>query len=384
MHNIFIRWLIILLCVLGSVAASKTALGAAVDKGATEQQLKKLTERLNELSAWMGNAQKQRNRWVQEVAESDREVAGLSRGVAQATDKLNVIATRQTELASKRRELEQQRAEQARRITEHLAAAYRLNGQDYVKLVLNQESPETIERMMLYHRYFSNARLSTLDSYQQTLASIEANQTEEGRQYTAQAEQQKTLQLQQVALQSKRSKRMALLAELETEVISAEDELARIKANQQRLTDLLAELQRRSQELDGSQFSQRKGRLPWPINAPLLHTYGNPRSEGRLVWHGLVFKAKAGTPVNAVARGRVVYSDWLRGVGLLTVIDHGNGHMTLYGQVDDLTKSVGDWVETGEVVAHAGNSGGKTDSGLYFEVRVDGKAKDPITWLARR
>jgi septal ring factor EnvC (AmiA/AmiB activator) len=360
-------------------------LGAAeLDQQETQQQLKQLTNRLNELKVWMTQAEKKRTRWLQEIADNDREVAQLSRDVASVNASLETIEASQQTLGLERDKLEHERVEQARRITEHLSAAYRLNGQDYLKLVLNQESPETIERMMRYHRYFSRARIATLSSYQQTLNRLAENAEELEAQYAAQAEQQQALKVKQVALQSSRNQRQALLADLTKEVESAEQERSRLLANQQRLKELLVELQRRSKELDGSQFVARKGKMPWPIKAPVRHTYGHPRSEGRLIWHGLLFNAKTGTPVKAVARGKVVYSDWLRGYGLLTVIDHGDGYMTLYGQTDDLTKNVGDWVEPGETVAHAGNSGGKADSGLYFQVSVRGEPKDPINWLARR
>jgi septal ring factor EnvC (AmiA/AmiB activator) len=116
----------------------------------------------------------------------------------------------------------------------------------------------------------------------------------------------------------------------------------------------------------------------------VLQAFGSPRAEGRLTWHGLLVEADEGTPVKAVFRGRVVFADWLRGFGLLTIVDHGSGYMTLYGHADALTKRVGDWVESGEEIAQAGRSGGRTTTGLYFEVRHDGRAADPIVWLARR
>ena len=115
-----------------------------------------------------------------------------------------------------------------------------------------------------------------------------------------------------------------------------------------------------------------------------MNAFGQPRAEGRLTWHGLLVEADEGAPVKAVFRGRVVFADWLRGFGLLTIVDHGSGYMTLYGHADLLEKQVGDWVESGEVVARAGRSGGLGTTGLYFEVRQDGQAADPIVWLAGR
>ena len=156
----------------------------------------------------------------------------------------------------------------------------------------------------------------------------------------------------------------------------------RLHTDRNRLEALLAELRRRATELDGSQFASRKGSLPWPVHGTVRSRFGQTRADGRLVWHGIVLAADEGTPVTSIFRGRVVFADWLRGFGLLTIIDHGSGYMTLYGQADVLSKTVGEWVESGEIIARAGRSGGKTISGLYFEVRQQGMARDPLRWLA--
>ena len=119
------------------------------------------------------------------------------------------------------------------------------------------------------------------------------------------------------------------------------------------------------------------------MSGTIENRFGQPRADGRLRWHGVRFGATEGAPVTAVFRGRVVFADWLRGFGLLTIVDHGSGYMTLYGHADDLTKRVGDMVESGEVIAHAGQSGGQLAIGLYFEVRQNGDARDPLGWLAK-
>ena len=120
-----------------------------------------------------------------------------------------------------------------------------------------------------------------------------------------------------------------------------------------------------------------------PVKGRILHAFGSPRADNRLRWHGIDIQAQQGTPITAVFRGRVIFADWLRGFGFLTVLDHGSGYMSLYGHVDVLYKKEGDWVESGEPLAGAGNSGGRADSGVYFEIRHNGKALDPITWVNR-
>ena len=160
-------------------------------------------------------------------------------------------------------------------------------------------------------------------------------------------------------------------------------ERKRLEADRSRLEQLFAELSRRATELDGSAFVARKGRLPWPLRGRVTNAFGQSRADGRLTWHGTLIAADEGTEVKAVFRGRVVFANWLRGFGLLTIVDHGGGYMTLYGHADVLLKTVGDWTEGGEVIARAGKSGGQQISGLYFEVRQKGAARDPIAWLAK-
>ena len=166
-----------------------------------------------------------------------------------------------------------------------------------------------------------------------------------------------------------------------------EDRVSRREAllqDQQRLQALFTELQRRSPGLDATDFAARKGSLPWPLEGVPVSRFGQPRADGRLQWHGLLLRAEPGTPVRAVHRGRVVFADWLRGFGLLTIVDHGDGYMTLYGHAEVLAKRPGDMVESGEVIARAGQSGGARTSGLYFEIRRHGDATDPLQWVFER
>jgi len=361
-----------------------SAAAAPAEPAETRAALERITERLNDLDVWLDSAERKRAQWQREIQASDREVARLAREVEAAEAAVGEV---QAELAALRRDqarLEARRLAQAEHIARHLASAQRLAGEDFVKLLLNQQSPETLDRMVRYHRYFTAARLATVAEYRNTLTALADNRTRlEAR--AAEAERRRgALAREQQALVAKRDERKALVARLAAETEDKQAERERLLADRERLETLLAEIQRRAQALDGRAFAQRRGSLPWPLTGRVMNAYGQPRAEGRLTWHGLLVEADEGAPVKAVFRGRVVFADWLRGFGLLTIVDHGSGHMTLYGHADLLEKQVGDWVESGEVVARAGRSGGLGATGLYFEVRQDGQAADPIVWLARR
>lgn len=368
-----------------TVALSAWTASAAVDQAAdTRNELHQVVKRLNALDEWFSDAEKQRVRWLEEVRNTDREVAELTGAVESARNAVADVRGSLQNLERHQRSLQQRRALQARRVAEHLVAASRMNGTDLLKLLLNQESPDTFDRMMRYHHYFSQARIRALQDYQQTLADLDTNHQQLAARMSELQRREAELATRQASLVKQRDQRRSLIAELDAKAEDKAGERARLTADRDRLQNLLAELMRRASQLDGKQFLARKGSLPWPLKGPVRSTFGRPRADGRLVWYGMVVAAKEGTPVTAVFKGRVIFADWLRGFGLLTIIDHGSGFMTLYGHADSLTKAEGDWVESGEVVAFAGRSGGQHDSGLYFEVRQKGIARDPLGWLAKR
>ncbi len=354
------------------------------DPAETRKALDAVVERLNALDKWMNDAEKQRVRWEKEVQQKDTEVAAVARRVEQAGDAVRAVEGELDKLTREQQSLEARRSDQAKLIGEHLAASYRMSGQDFLKLMLNQESPDTFDRIARYHRYFTQARLTVLEDYRTTLDELADNRFRLETRRDEASTRREELKKQQQALVRERESRKTLLAELDQEMDTKTGERKRLEADRARLEQLFAELSRRAMELDGSAFEARKGNLPWPLTGRVMGTFGQPRVDGRLTWHGMLIAAEEGTAVKAVFRGRVVFANWLRGFGLLTILDHGGGYMTLYGHADVLLKTVGDWVESGEVIARAGKSGGQQRSGLYFEVRQKGAARDPIGWLQRR
>ncbi len=356
----------------------------SADPAATRQALDAVVERLNALTEWFDEAEEQRVRWLTDLKRKDTQVSKVAAEVELANQDLRAVNADLAALRVSQKGLETQRNEQATKISEHLAATYRMNGGDFLKLLLNQESPDALDRMARYHRYFTQARMATLQEFQDTLDALEVNRQNLESRHADERAKREELNQRRLALVREREQRKGLIAELDEDVESKTRERTRLETDRLRLEQLLAELRRRSAVLDGSAFVARKQRLPWPLVGKLTHGFGQSRADGRLSWHGIVLAAAEGTPVAAVFRGRVVFADWLRGFGLLTIVDHGSGYMTLYGHADILLKAVGDWVESGELIARAGRSGGQRTSGLYFEVRQKGAARDPIGWLVKR
>jgi murein hydrolase activator len=357
--------------------------GAADDIARARRDMEGITKRLNDLDAWFSTATRKQRDWQKELRKTDQSIAGTNQGVRRIEAELKSIRAELAGLDQELQRLTAQRSEQAERIADHLAAAYRLSGEDFLKLLLNQEDPQRFDRMLRYHRYFSTARAATLAAYRETMSAIEANAVETLAKEQALAEQQQNLDGERKELLAQRQERQRLLTALDTEMKGKSQQRTRLSEDRARLEKLIAELNRRAQGV-ATTFAKSKGKLPWPTQGKLAHRFGQQRAGGLLTWQGVFITAPEGAPVTAVAQGRVAFSDWLRGFGLMTIIDHGSGYMSLYAHSDVLYKRVGETVKSGETVAAAGRSGGQTESGLYFEIRHNGAPIDPLTWLSRR
>jgi len=367
------------------LAVAPNALNAAEDISKAKSDINGITKRLNDLDAWFSDATRRQRDLQKDLRSTDQSIAGTSSDIRQIEAELKRIGAELADLNERATALSAQRTAQAELIASHLAAAYRLTGEDFLKLLLNQQDPEQLDRMMRYHRYFAQARTAAINAYQETLAEIATNADAVRAREQALGEQQRSLDGERDQLRSQRQDRERLLTSLKGQMKDKSDERTRLTQDRKRLEALIAELQRRAQrnEVSGV-FARNKGKLPWPTTGKVAHRFGQDRSGGLLKWQGIFIDAPEGTPVTAVHPGRVAFSDWLRGFGLLTIIDHGNGYMSLYAHSDVLYKQVGDRVTAGETIATTGRSGGQNESGLYFEIRSNGTATDPLAWLMRR
>ncbi|MDD9961061.1 MAG: peptidoglycan DD-metalloendopeptidase family protein [Gammaproteobacteria bacterium] len=353
----------------------------AADEGSqAKAKLESVLAELNDLETWLSDAERRRLRWLKDVQVRDGAVARLSAAVRAGEAALADIRDALTDLEDEQQRLNAQREEEARRLANHLAAAYRLSGEQFVKLLFNQQSAGTLERILAYHRFITDARIQALDAFRRLSADIERNAEALRTQRAVERRDLEQLRTRRQSLQTERQARDALIAALDQEFEDKENRRTRLLADRQRLQTLIDQIERRTIPGVG-RFTARKGSLAWPLRGELVGRFGQPRADGDMAWRGLLLNAPTGTEVAAVHGGRVVFADWLRGFGHMAIIDHGNGYMTLYGQADQLTKRVNDLVETGEVIAHAGQSGGATASGIYFELRHKGQAVDPWQWL---
>lgn len=259
--------------------------------------------------------------------------------------------------------------------------------QGQIKVLLNQESPDTVARVMAYYRYFFRARNELLNEFRQTLEALQSTRQEIADTLEELEQRQANLARKQRELERAQQTRQQAVASLNDSIQGKGAELKKLEADQkelQQLLDAIREAVVNLQVPDNYQpFKAARSKMPWPVPGRASSRFGDHRNQGKMRWRGVTIPAPAGTPVKSIHHGRVVYADWLRGMGLLLIIDHGEGYMSLYAHNQTLLREVGEWVSPETPIATVGDSGGLSRPALYFEVREKGKPVNPARWCRR-
>jgi septal ring factor EnvC (AmiA/AmiB activator) len=373
-------------------------LASATPYGFADQQteMAQLQKNIDALQKELRAAQGTRSTLQKDIEASERQINDLQKKADEINKQLQQQQRELKELNDEKATLEQARTRQQAQIAEQMRAAHRLGKQSEVKVLLNQESPDQVSRIMKYHSYFMEAHTAKMRTYLETIARIDALTPEIEARADSLKQMQAQLDGQRAELKASQQKRAAALAKVNSEVKSKHQQLAKFTEDRKRLQTLLDNVTRhvaRSGAINspnyvplpagGEKFTQRRGRLPWPTQGQMVHRFGSARIAGQMNWSGAFISAPANNPVIAVHHGRVVFADYFGSHGLLVIVDHGEGYMSLYAHNQRLLKKAGDPVQAGENVATVGNSGGQTQYGLYFEIRQQGKPIDPAQWLAR-
>ena len=264
--------------------------------------------------------------------------------------------------------------------------AYMAGRQEQVKLLLSQEDPAAVGRMLVYHGYFARARSDRVQAMQASLAHISELEQQLLQEQSGIVRLRQQQADKSARLGAGQDNRRKVLAQLQAELQASTAELSTLEQDQTRLTKLVQSLALALQDIPATEgqytsLRQLKGKLRWPVAGRITQSFGARDAGGTLRTRGVQIATRNGADVRAIAGGRIAFSDWLRGFGLLLIIDHGNGYMSLYGQNRSLYKEVGEWVVAGETVAAAGVSGGQARAGLYLELRKDGKPFNPAPWF---
>lgn len=360
----------------------------ASERAEKEAELKQLRQRITELQHELERERGRYDVQRKELRRSERQIGSLSRKLRQLDSELQERRRRMGVLRGRAADLQQQVASQRHYLAGQIRTSYAMGRQEYMKILLNQENPATVGRVITYYDYLNRARAERIETLGNTLHELEQVRSE----LEAETQRLRTLREQRAQekqeLEASRSERARVLQQLKAQLEDKDLHLAGMQRDEQELKRLLRALSEALDDIPAEPgnrkpFGTLKGKLKWPTNGPLLASYGSPRNLGKLSWQGVSIGASSGQEVRAVSHGRIAFADWLRGYGLLIIIDHGDGYMSLYGHNQSLYKETGDWVETAEVIATVGDSGGQEKSALYFEIRKDGQPTDPVRWCRR-
>jgi len=352
-----------------------------------EQELEEVRERISALKASMDKSAASRDRVTGELQAAEVQISEQRIRLTELERARDYSTKRKAELdariVERQTELDRESAELARQVR----AAYMNDGQERFRLLLNQRDPATLGRLLRYYNYFNDYRagnIAVVNGHISELALLRSQAAaEEARLSGLARERYDELSKLNAAQES----RQALLASLQGRIVSESKEVEQLAAQEKDLARLIDELTSILSDYPISSedpFSAHKGRLTWPVAGTLLHDFGQPRVSDRLRWNGVVLAAPRGREVRAVYHGRVVFSDWLAGLGLLVIVEHGEGYMTLYGYNETTMKNAGDWVAPGDVIATVGDSGGQSRAALYFEIRRGTVPLNPREWVTRR
>jgi len=357
----------------------------ADDKALKERELKALLQKIDKLKQAIDVKEDSKSQYIKQLKAIEGNIGQVNRKIRTIDEK---ITRRKAELA----ELRQTRLKHQRSLSrendylaEQIYAAFTLGREEKVKLLFSQQAPAELQRNLVYYEYFSNARVALIGRVQTSIDKIIETEAEIRK---AQAElqlDQQALTAQKKQLDQELDKRKTIVASLDSQLKKQGGSLSRLQDEALQLQNLINSIQEifdEAPEVDVSReaFAKLKGKLPWPVKGKVKRLFGREKPSSNLRWQGVIIEAKSGSHVMAVSHGRVAFADWLRGLGNLIIIDHGNSYLSLYGHNESLFKSAGEWVEAGEIIGSVGSSGGQNNPGLYFEIRKKGKPQNPTRW----
>ncbi len=372
---------------LATVACTLVALpaaSAARDAKKTEAELKAIKAEIERIADEVSRDQLEKDRLAKELKAAELSVSGMRQSLEQVRQERAEHAEKRAALAAERRSREADLKQERAALAGQLRAAYLIGRAEPLKLLLNQKDPTRLGRMFAYYSYFGRARAEQIARISATLARLQQLDNEMAAEDERLAALEARRQSELARLEQARARRGQVLASLQAEAKTRAQTLARMRRQQSGLEKLLRKLRRAAERLPvtidpNTKFGRLRGKLAWPVAGKLVARFGEDR--GGVKWDGILVATERGSPVRAVSPDRVVYADWLPGLGLLTIIDHGEGYLSLYGHNDHLYKAVGERVAGGEPVAAAGDSGGQARPELYFEIRKGGRPIDPQPWF---
>ena len=356
----------------------------ASDKSEKQKKLTQLKTKIDKLRKTIEVKENSRSSYNRQLRSIEKQIGGISNKIRKSNKAIKTKQRALAKLNNSKKSIQKDIFTQNQQLSEQLHTAYTLGNQEQMKLLFSQQSAENLQRNLTYYEYFSNYRLQQIDVSTQNFDRLVEN---EKSIKLAKIDLEKILnkqKSQKSSLSSDRSKRKKIVTNLENQLKKQGKYLTKLEddeKNLKQLIDSLAEILIQTPPPRSTQkFISLKGKLSWPVKGKVKKLYGRLKPPSNLRWQGVVINANRGNNVRAVSHGRIAFSDWLRGMGNLIIIDHGDGYLSLYGHNESLYKATGEWVEAGDIIGSIGDSGGQSNNGLYFEIRKKSKPQNPTRW----
>ena len=379
---------------LGCVLAAGSA------RAGQQEELENLRSRIATVQRDMDKTSESKAEAADALRESERAISDSNRKLAALATEQRAADLKLGELQAQQQQLADSMSGQQVLLGRLLYQQYLGGQQEYAKLLLGNQDPNQVARNLQYYRYIARNRVGWLNNLRANLHKVTSLSETIREQRAALAAVQEEQKSQQQSLRQKQRERQQMLVKISQQLRGQRREIHRLQRDENRLAQLVEKITRvlaqpkskslfRNDKLpdnrfDGKPFGQLKGKLAFPVKGDITNRFGAARPDSTVLWKGIFVRAANGQNVKAIAAGRVVFADWLRGFGNLLIVDHGNGYMSLYGNNETLYKQVGDELRGGDTIATVGNSGGNEDSGLYFELRLASKPLDPLKWLSTK
>lgn len=365
---------LVLICTLTLLPLTLTANPSSVKQ--TETKLKEINHKIAELQGNLSKVNNKRGLLNKELAVTEKKISHNMQELRSINQDIRNKEQKISQLEKHAAELNKNMVIQQNLLKEHIRSHYRIGRYQPLKWILNQDDPYAVNRIMTYHQYLIRRRQNVIDRVSDMKKNIEQDQKNIQVAITIKHSLERKLQDNKDSLEQHKLYHNKIIQSLDKEIQSTEKSISDQEKNKANLTRLLKTLTEQSQNITQVKvpFARMRRKLPRPVQV-------GPSNFKRMN-QGLTFFAAEGTPVKAVHPGKIVFSDWLNGYGLLLIIDHGQGFMTLYAHNQALYKKKGSFVSQGEQIASVGRCCGLKENGLYFEVRQRGKAIPPMDWLS--
>lgn len=377
----------VLALLIGLAPGFSTAASTEKKVEAKTSELKQLRGRIGDVKGEIKDSKARHRKLLDELRDSEKLIGQAARRLRVLNGSLSRQRQKITGLGDSRSKQQQALAVHQQALASQMRAAYAMGRQERLKILLNQQDPAVVSRVLVYYDYFNRTRTRQMERIGVLLETLRQTETE------LMEEEQRLLELQsreratKQQLDDSQEERREVIVSLKSAMKSKGAELSGLKLDEQQLKSLLGRLQDEllpvpMENLERKPFKSRKGRLRWPTKGRLVARFGTSKA-GNLKWDGVIISSPEGREVKAIHHGRVAFSDWLRGFGLLLILDHGDGYMSLYGHNQTLFKETGEWVEPGEPLALVGSSGGRSSTGVYFGIRYKGRPVNPKKWCKK-